>query len=81
MTTIVADTHKVIQSLEKRGFTKEQAEGVTQALQELDLREFATKADLKAELAKLENTMIKWLVGALIAQTALLIAVLQFFTA
>ncbi len=81
MATIVADTHKVITNLQAKGFSKEQAEGVTQALQELDLREFATKADLKAELAKLENTIIKWLVGALVAQTALLIAVLQLFIA
>ena len=54
MATIIADTHKLIQNLQTKEFTKEQAEGVAHTLQELDLSELATKTDL----AQLENSII-----------------------
>ncbi|MCG8448034.1 MAG: CCDC90 family protein [Pirellulales bacterium] len=75
MATIVADTHKLIQDLRQKGYSKEQAEGFAQALQELNLSELATKTDL----ARLENNIIKWLIGVLVAQTAVIVAVLSFF--
>lgn len=75
MTTIVADTHKLIQTLQDKGYTKEQAEGFAHVLRDLDLSDLATKADL----SRLENNIIKWLIGVLIAQTAVIVAVLALF--
>ena len=75
MATIVADTHNLIQNLQTKGFTKEQAEGVTHALLELDLSKLATKTDL----TRLENSIIRWLIAVMLAQTAVIVAMLAFF--
>jgi hypothetical protein len=55
-TTIVLDTHKVITRLKDRGFTEEQATGITEVVQEIDLSELATKSDLQ----ELKVDMMKW---------------------
>ena len=36
MQTLVLDTNSVIKKLEQRGFSRAQAEGITEALKELD---------------------------------------------
>lgn len=80
MATIVADTHKVITRLVERGFTQDQAKALTDVLSDLDLSEIATKADLndlKFELAR-EIHGLSWRIfGLLLAQGALVIAILQ----
>ena len=55
-TTIVLDTHKVITRLKDRGFTEQQATGVTEVIQEIDLSEVATKSDLQ----HLKVDLMKW---------------------
>ncbi len=55
-TTIVLDTHKVITRLKDRGFTEQQATGVTEVIQEIDLTEVATKSDLQ----HLKVDLMKW---------------------
>ena len=71
-TTIVMDTHKLIERLKKSGFSQEQATGITEALQEIDLSQLSTKADLR----DVELRLIKWMatiVGIGVAILALLI--------
>jgi hypothetical protein len=47
MTTITFDTYQFVKSLEDRGFSREQAEGINDALKNaLTVAEVATKRDL-----------------------------------
>jgi hypothetical protein len=73
MQTLVIDTHTIVEKLEKSGFTRTQAEGITSALKELDLSALATKADLK----DLKLDIYKFMFGAMAAQTALIVGLLQ----
>jgi hypothetical protein len=82
MQTLVIDTKK----LEQRGFSRTQAEGITEALKELDTSTLATKSDLNDAVRTLQVgmgdqaiTMIKWMTGILIAQGALIVALIQYF--
>ena len=74
---VVRDTHKLIANLQKRGFSAQQAEGITEALKELDTSALATKADLQ----ELKIDLIRWLTAVLLAHglgtAALTVALLQ----
>jgi hypothetical protein len=73
MAIAITDTHKLISKLQQRGFSAQQAEGITEALRELDASGLATKADLQ----ELKIDLIKWMTGALLAQAALVVGLLQ----
>ena len=75
--TLVLDTHRLIERLRKQGFTAQQAEGIADALQEIDLDRLASKADLK----ELENHMLKWIVPLLLAQIAVFAGIVQWLVA
>ena len=86
MQTLVIDTNGIVKKLEQRGFSRTQAEGITEALKELDTTALATKADLEDAVKTLQNainqqavTMMKWVTGILIAQGALIVALIQYF--
>ena len=75
MQTLVIDTNGIVKKLEQRGFSRTQAEGITEALKELDTSTLATKADLEDAVKTLQIatnqqavTMMKWVTGILIAQ-------------
>jgi hypothetical protein len=70
MQTLVIDTNGIVKKLEQRGFSRAQAEGITEALKELDVSPLATKSDLELALAKQATTIITWTTGALLAQGA-----------
>lgn len=74
MTTILLDTYQLIGNLKSRGFTEEQARGVSDAIQQIDLSAISTKADLR----ELELRMTIKLGSLIIAGVAFL-AVLKFF--
>ena len=85
MQTLVVDTNAVVKELESRGFSRTQAEGVTDALKKLDTSSLATKADLTAAVHDLELALrnqsimlIVWFTGALLAQGALVVALIQY---
>ncbi len=85
MTAITIDTYKLVANLKTRGFTEEQAIGVTEAIQEIDLSEMATKgdlitlkSDLKAEFADFRAEIFKWAVPMLIGQAGFIVLVLKF---
>lgn len=78
MTILTFDTHRFVISLQKSGFTTEQAEGINNALNEaLQTADVATKADLKtavsdikADAADQRTKIVQWLAALLIAQAA-----------
>ncbi len=82
MTTITFDTHKFIRRLESGGFTSEQAEAVTDAIKTLQDEQRPVTQEyldfrLKTDLAELKFDLIKWVTGALIAQAALIAAMVK----
>jgi hypothetical protein len=79
MQTFVIDTNGIVKKLEQRGFSRTQAEGITEALKELDTASIVTKADLELALANQTVTIIKWMTGILLAQGALIVALIQYF--
>jgi hypothetical protein len=52
MQTLVIDTNGIIKKLEARGFSRSQAEGITEALKELDTATLVTKSDLECPAAR-----------------------------
>ncbi len=86
MQTLVIDTNGIVKKLEQRGFSRAQAEGITEVLKELDTSTLATKSDIGAAVQAIETamrdqaiTLIKWTTGALLAQGALIVALIQYF--
>ena len=78
MQTLVIDTNGIVKKLEAKGFSRTQAEGITEALKELDTASLVTKSDLKLALADQTVTIIKWVTGILLAQAALIVALVQY---
>ena len=91
MTITALDTRQTVKDLTAAGFTDAQAEALTQALrhvQQIDLTDLATKADLAVLRAELETKMaelkaeiIRWVFGISIAQAATILAILKLFPA
>src|SRR5207248_2170873 len=83
------DTHELVKELKASGFSDDQAEAVTRAVQkdrEFDFSDLATKADLRTEvanlrveMANLKSDIIKWVIGIAFAQAAMLFALLRLF--
>jgi hypothetical protein len=78
MQTLVIDTNGIVKKLEQRGFSRAQAEGITEALKELDTSQLVTKTDLEIALADQTITILKWMTGMLLAQGALVVALLEY---
>ena len=86
MQTLVIDTNGIVKKLEQRGFSRTQAEGITDALKELDTSTLVTKSNLDDAVQALQLTMhvqaitmIKWMTAMLLAQGALVVSLLQYF--
>ncbi len=79
MTAITFDTLAYSEKMQKAGFTREQADAMAKANAAafndmVDARQLATKQDL----AELKHDILKWMVTAMIAQTALLVGIIAF---
>ena len=79
MAAITFDTLAYSNKLQKSGVPREQAEAMAMANAEafnamVDARQLATKQDL----AELKHEILKWMVTAMIAQTALLVGIIAF---
>jgi len=72
-------TNSVIEKLEQRGFSRAQAEGITDAPKELDASSLVTKTDLERAFARTTTTIIARMTGALRAQGAHVVALIQYF--
>ena len=77
MTTIVADTHKLISHLQTKGFSKEQAEGISDALSEIDETRVVSEAALERALHHQTRVLFGIMVTVAAAQTALTVALIQ----
>ena len=77
MSSITFDAHKFVRKLQEAGFDEKPAEGLTEAMRadiddsELvtrrDLREFELRLDPRFETIKGDMSLLKWMMGALIA--------------
>jgi hypothetical protein len=63
-TTIVFDKFAFVQNLEKRGFTRSQAEGIADAVTDIALAQLVSKTDLRDALAHLKIDLLKFMFGA-----------------
>jgi len=77
MATIITDTHKVINHLQTRGFSKEQAEGIIDALSEIDETKVVSEATLERALHNQTRQLLTFIVTIAAAQTALTVALVQ----
>ena len=69
---VIRDTHKLIAKLQQKGFSPQQAEGITDAIKEVDASALVTKTDLQ----EVKLDLIKWMVGTQLAYGAIIIAVI-----
>ena len=73
MQTLVIDTHRIITQLQQKGFTKDQAEALVSAAQELDLSGIATNEYVADKI----NQQTWQLVFFMAAQAALIVALIK----
>ena len=74
---VIRDTHKLIAKLQQRGFSAQQAEGITEAIKEIDASQLASKEDitlLRHDVREVRVSLIQWMVGIQIGYGALIIA-------
>lgn len=89
MSTITFDTLKFVRRLESGGFTQDQAEAVAEAIKGvadeqqpvtrdyLDARLLITRTELETKIEAVKGDIIKWVAGLLIAQAALIAALVK----
>jgi hypothetical protein len=75
MQTLVIDTYKIITCLQQKGFTKDQAEALVSAAQEINLSGLATKEYVSEKI----NQQTWQLVLFMAAQAALIVALIKLF--
>ncbi len=74
MTTITFDTHQFVQRLKASGLDEKQAEAITNIVKDANVSaDLATKHDL----AETKAEIIKWVAGMLIAQSAVIAALVK----
>ena len=71
--TVTFDTHRFVKNLTACGFTERQAEVLAEEQVNLLESNLATKTDLIAVKAEL----LKWMIGAMIAQGGLIVALVE----
>ena len=79
MTSLPIDTYRLVNTLKEHGFTEQQAGGIVEVIQEIDLSNLATKADIRAlevKIRELELRMTIKLGGLIVAGTGVIAALL-----
>lgn len=76
MTSLAIDTLKLTTKLKSRGFSEQQALGMAEALQDINLDQLVTRADLRAELAEVKFDLLKWMFGGFLGMFIMLASVL-----
>ena len=81
MTEAIAfDTHRFVKNLTASGFTEQQAEVLANEQVNLLNSNLATKVDiaaLKADIAASKVELLKWMIGAMVAQTGVIVALVK----
>ena len=78
--SIAFDTHRFIKRLTQTGFTEQQAEALADEQVNLLDSNLATKADImsiKAEIERVKSDLLKWMIGALIAQGGVIVTLIK----
>lgn len=82
--SLIFDTHKAVSMLQKRGLSKDAAEGITDLVKEVTETTLVTKTDLKEAVQTLKldfeaalHRQTWGIVGIIFAQGAFVITVLQ----
>ncbi len=83
MTITTFDTLAYSENMQKAGFTREQADAMAKANAEairdiININDLVTKKDMEIALANTKHDILKWMVTAMIAQTALLVGIIVF---
>lgn len=71
------DTQRFIKTLKQGNLPDEQAEAIAQAFQDAIGEDIVTKDYLRAELESAKGDLIKWIAGLLLAQAALVAALVK----
>lgn len=78
------DTHQFVKTLMEHGFSQSQAEGLAKAQAVALDKNLVTKRDLeelrlemRVEIHKIKADLLKWMIGAMIAQTALIVGLVR----
>lgn len=78
------DTHQFVKTLMDKGFSQGQAEALATAQAAVLDKNLATKRDLeklrsdmKVEIEKIKADLLKWMIGAMIAQSAVIVGFVQ----
>lgn len=77
---VTFDTHRFVKNLTACGFTERQAEVLAEEQVSLLESNLANKADIaavKADIAAVKADLLKWMIGALIAQGGLIVALVE----
>ena len=69
---VTFNTHEAVKALKSSGFDEKQAESVVETIDKAVNETVATKADLKAEISKLETRMMRMM----LLQSAVLVGLL-----
>ncbi|MFZ5762350.1 MAG: DUF1640 domain-containing protein [Thermodesulfobacteriota bacterium] len=78
MATITFDTYKFIQKLKDSGLEEKQAQAILETIQEAHAAaDLVTKQDMITVLAETKLDIIKWVAGMLLAQSAVIAALVK----
>jgi hypothetical protein len=80
MATLTIDTYQFVENLKRSGMAEAQARALAGELQKLTLEHVATKEDiaaLKADLQQVKADIFKWAVPLLLGQAALIVALVE----
>ena len=78
--TVTFDTHRFVKNLTACGFTERQAEVLAEEQVNLLESNLANKADIaavKADIATVKTDLLKWMIGAMIAQGGMIVALVE----
>lgn len=75
MSTVTFDTQELVSELRSSGLPQEQAEAVVRTIVKAH-GETVTKNYMDLKLAELKVDILKWVIGLILGQTALLLTVL-----
>ena len=82
--TIILDRYAFVEKLQTRGFSRDQAQGIAEAVSDIALSQLVTKgdlnataADLRLDMQRVKNELLKFSFAAMAAQTALIVALLE----
>ena len=71
------DTLAFTRKLKQAGADEKLAEAIAEGIGAMDTSELATRSDLRAGLAEVKSDILMWMFGAMVVQTALLVALIR----